>query len=72
MHFSDSWLQFPSLDSLATMFRQLFLIACLAACVFSAKPNIVFLLTDDQDLHMNSLDYMYGVQNNLVSTQATV
>jgi arylsulfatase A-like enzyme len=21
------------------------------------KPNIVFILTDDQDLHMNSLDY---------------
>ncbi|KAI0020296.1 alkaline-phosphatase-like protein [Xylariomycetidae sp. FL0641] len=24
----------------------------------TAKPNIVFILTDDQDLHMQSLDYM--------------
>lgn len=30
------------------------------------QPNIVFILTDDQDLHMNSLDYMPHLQKNLV------
>ncbi|KAI2602206.1 alkaline-phosphatase-like protein [Hypoxylon sp. NC1633] len=29
-------------------------------------PNIVFILTDDQDLHMNSLDYMPFVQKHLL------
>lgn len=31
----------------------------LGGALASAKqPNILFVLTDDQDLHMNSLDYM--------------
>lgn len=30
------------------------------------QPNIVFILTDDQDLHMNSLDYMPFVQKHLI------
>ncbi|KAI4862398.1 Arylsulphatase [Hypoxylon rubiginosum] len=30
------------------------------------QPNIVFILTDDQDLHMNSLDYMPFVQKHLL------
>jgi arylsulfatase A-like enzyme len=29
------------------------------------KPNIIFILTDDQDLHMNSLDYMPLVKRHL-------
>lgn len=29
-----------------------------SAFVLAKPPNIVFILTDDQDLHMNSLDYM--------------
>lgn len=32
-----------------------------------SRPNIVFILTDDQDHRMNSLDYMQGVQTHLVS-----
>ena len=31
-----------------------------------AKPNVVFILTDDQDLHMNSLEYMPFLQKHLV------
>ena len=31
-----------------------------------ARPNFVFILTDDQDLHMNSLDYMPLLQKHLV------
>lgn len=31
-----------------------------------SRPNIVFILTDDQDLHMQSLDYMPYVQKHLV------
>ncbi|KAI0418450.1 arylsulfatase-like protein [Xylaria grammica] len=30
------------------------------------RPNIVFILTDDQDLHMESLDYMPFVQKHLI------
>ncbi|RMZ75260.1 hypothetical protein DV737_g5387, partial [Chaetothyriales sp. CBS 132003] len=30
------------------------------------KPNIVFILTDDQDLHLNSLDFMPNVQKQLI------
>ncbi|KAK7752482.1 hypothetical protein SLS62_005635 [Diatrype stigma] len=32
----------------------------------SKKPNIVFVLTDDQDLHMQSLDYMPLVKKHLL------
>lgn len=34
------------------------------------RPNIVFILTDDQDLHMDSLDYMPNVQK-LIAEQGT-
>jgi hypothetical protein len=30
------------------------------------RNNVVFILTDDQDLHMNSLDYMPHLQKHLV------
>lgn len=30
------------------------------------RPNIVFILTDDQDLHMDSLAYMPYLQKHLV------
>ncbi|KAF2278942.1 arylsulfatase-like protein [Westerdykella ornata] len=30
------------------------------------RPNIVFILTDDQDLHLNSLSYMPFVQKHLI------
>ncbi|KAI9743875.1 MAG: hypothetical protein M1818_002609 [Claussenomyces sp. TS43310] len=33
---------------------------------YNAKPNIVFILTDDQDLHMDSLDYMPLLQKLLL------
>lgn len=36
----------------------------------SKKPNIVFILTDDQDLHMNSLDYMPHTQK-FIADQGT-
>jgi hypothetical protein len=36
----------------------------------SKRPNIVFVLTDDQDLHMNSLDYMPHTQK-LIADQGT-
>jgi N-acetylglucosamine-6-sulfatase len=32
----------------------------------SSKPNIVFILTDDQDLHMNSLAYMPFLKTHLI------
>ena len=30
-----------------------------------ARPNVIFILTDDQDLHMNSLDYLPYVKKHL-------
>lgn len=30
------------------------------------KPNIIFILTDDQDLHMNSLDYIPLIRKHLI------
>lgn len=30
------------------------------------RNNVIFILTDDQDLHMNSLDYMPHLQRHLV------
>ncbi|KAH8660230.1 alkaline-phosphatase-like protein [Xylariales sp. PMI_506] len=32
----------------------------------SSRPNIVFILTDDQDTHMNSLDYMPRTQKYII------
>ncbi|KAI0123938.1 arylsulfatase-like protein [Xylariales sp. AK1849] len=32
----------------------------------TSRPNVVFILTDDQDLHMQSLDYMQHVQRHLI------
>ncbi|GLI76962.1 hypothetical protein PoHVEF18_005244 [Penicillium ochrochloron] len=37
----------------------------------SKKPNFVFILTDDQDLHLNSIDYMPKLQK-LVGDQGTI
>lgn len=30
----------------------------------SSKPNFVFIITDDQDQHLNSLDYQQAVQKH--------
>lgn len=35
--------------------------------VSTGKPNVVFILTDDQDLHMDSLSYMQYVHKHLLS-----
>lgn len=32
----------------------------------STKPNVVFILTDDQDLHLDSLSYMPHLKNHLL------
>jgi len=37
----------------------------------SHQPNIVFILTDDQDLHMSSLDHMPHLQKYLVKEGTT-
>ena len=37
----------------------------------TSKPNIVFILTDDQDLQMNSMEYMSGVKSHLVDQGTT-
>lgn len=31
-----------------------------------SRPNVVFILTDDQDLHMDSLDYMPLLKKHLI------
>jgi arylsulfatase A-like enzyme len=30
----------------------------------STKPNFIFIITDDQDLHLNSIDYQPSVQKH--------
>lgn len=35
------------------------------ASVGPARPNIIFVLTDDRDLHLNSLEYQPRVVKNL-------
>lgn len=36
-----------------------------------ARPNIVMIMTDDQDLHLDSLDHMAAVQKHLVQKGTT-
>lgn len=36
------------------------------AASVSTKPNVVFILTDDQDLHLDSLSYMPHLKNHLL------
>lgn len=31
------------------------------------RPNVLFILTDDQDLHMNSLDYLPLIRKHLIN-----
>lgn len=42
------------------------MLAALARLAHAKQPNVVFILTDDQDLHMNSLEHMPMVQKYLV------
>jgi N-acetylglucosamine-6-sulfatase len=37
----------------------------------SVKPNFVFIMTDDQDLHLDSLDYMPLVKKNIADEGTT-
>jgi hypothetical protein len=34
------------------------------------RPNVLFILTDDQDAHMSTLDYMPNVQKHIVEKGA--
>lgn len=42
-----------------------------AASIDQNRPNIVFIFTDDQDLHMDSLSYMPFLQKHLVNEGTT-
>lgn len=43
------------------------LASALFAGAAARRPNIVFVFTDDQDYHHNSLDYMPALQKHLVA-----
>lgn len=51
----------------ATTGQQVPLGAVEEAWASGRKPNIVFILTDDQDLHMQSLDYLPLIQKHLIN-----
>ncbi|KAI1335281.1 arylsulfatase-like protein [Xylariaceae sp. FL0016] len=53
---------YPDYDAAAD---QLPLVAGPVSQPSRSRPNIVFILTDDQDLHMQSLDYMPHVKRHL-------
>lgn len=37
----------------------------------SQKPNFIFIMTDDQDLHLNSLDYMPSLREHFTEKGTT-
>jgi arylsulfatase A-like enzyme len=37
----------------------------------ASKPNFIFIMTDDQDLHLGSLDYQKIVQRELIKKGTT-
>jgi arylsulfatase A-like enzyme len=41
------------------------------SAVGTTQPNIVFILTDDQDAHLNSLDYLPYVNQHLTKQGTT-
>lgn len=60
--------------SLALLHIPFFSPQCLAQSpgkLNSKKPNIIFILTDDQDLHMDSLSYMPHLRNRMSSQGTT-
>lgn len=38
--------------------RYLFLCLLVSLCLAAKKPNILFIITDDQDSHMESIEHM--------------
>lgn len=44
---------------------------CSSLAFQAQRPNIVFIITDDQDLHLGSLDYQPVVQRELVEKGTT-
>lgn len=43
----------------------------LGSVVVAKRPNILFILTDDQDIHMESVDHMPYLQSDIVSKGVT-
>lgn len=46
-------------------------VLCFGPWPHKQRPNIVFIITDDQDLHLGSLDYQPIVQRELIEKGTT-
>lgn len=51
----------------ARILSRLVAISAIAAASASVKPNIVFLLSDDQDRKLGSMDFMETLQNEMIA-----
>jgi hypothetical protein len=65
----QSAIQGTSVLSMIMISSQILLYLSLGVTAFAGrptKPNIIFIITDDQDLHLNSLDYQPSVQKHFI------
>lgn len=54
-----------------TLSRSLVLALSLSQCAIAKRPNILFIISDDQDNHMGSLEHMPRLQKYMIDEGTT-